>query len=138
MKDIIKIQEEVVIEQDGKKIILEKGDKIEILKDKSMRIAEGRQILAPYDVRVDYIQDSSVKSGSFLPIGRQKGGLGRVSSKNGIIEKGSPCEIVVMNMDGQGSIAFLVISEDFDSGIEKFVWLAYGSKQEAREDGWNI
>lgn len=33
MKDVIKIQEEVVIEQDGKKIILEKGDKLKLLKE---------------------------------------------------------------------------------------------------------
>jgi hypothetical protein len=33
MKDIIEIQEEVVIEQDSKKIILEKGDRIEVLKE---------------------------------------------------------------------------------------------------------
>ena len=31
MKDIIEIQEEVVIDQEGKKIILEKGDKIKVL-----------------------------------------------------------------------------------------------------------
>jgi hypothetical protein len=135
---IIEIQEEVVIEQDGKKIILEKGDRIEVLEDNFMRIIESQQILAPYDVKVDYIQDSSASNSSFLPIGRQKGGLGRVSSKNEIIEKGSPCEIVVMSTAGQGSIAFLVMSEDFDLGIQKFVWLAYSSRKEAREDGWNI
>jgi hypothetical protein len=33
MKKIITIQEEVVIEQDDKKIILEKGDRIEVLKE---------------------------------------------------------------------------------------------------------
>lgn len=138
MKDVIKIQEEVVIEQDGKKIILEKGDKIKLLKDKSTRITESQQILAPYDIKVDYIQDSSISNKSSLPVGRQKGGLGRVSSKNEIIEKGSPCEIVTMSTTGNGSIAFLVMSEDFDSEIQKFVWLAYGSRKEAREDGWNI
>jgi hypothetical protein len=138
MRDIVEIQEEVVIEQDGKKIILEKGDRIEVLEDKFMKIIESQQILAPYDVKVDYIQDSSASNSSFLPIGRQKGGLGRVSSKNEIIEKGSPCEIVVMSTTGQGSISFLVMSEDFDLEIQKFVWLAYSSRKEAREDGWNI
>jgi hypothetical protein len=138
MRDIVEIQEEVVIEQDGKKIILEKGDRIEVLEDNFMRIIESQQILAPYDVKVDYIQDSSASNSSFLPIGRQKGGLGRVSSKNEIIEKGSPCEIVVMSTTGQGSISFLVMSEDFDLEIQKFVWLAYSSRKEAREDGWNI
>lgn len=32
-ENVIEIQEEVVIEQDGKKIILEKGDKFKILKE---------------------------------------------------------------------------------------------------------
>lgn len=103
-----------------------------------MRIIESQQILAPYDIKVDYIQDSSASNKSFLPIGRQKGGLGRVSSKNEIIEKGSPCEIVDMNTAGNGSISFLVMSKDFDLRIQKFVWLAYSSRKEAREDGWNI
>jgi rubrerythrin len=137
-EEFFTLDSDMAIEQNGQSYIIEKGDKIKLLKDKSTRITESRQILAPYDVKVDYIQDSSASNSSFLPIGRQKGGLGRVSSKNEIIEKGSPCEIVVMSTTGQGSISFLVMSEDFDLEIQKFVWLAYSSRKEAREDGWNI
>lgn len=35
MKNIITIQEETMIEQDGKKIILEKGDRIRVIQEKS-------------------------------------------------------------------------------------------------------
>lgn len=43
MKNIVEIKEELVIEQDGKKIILEKGDRIEVLKEERM-----------YSISIDY------------------------------------------------------------------------------------
>ena len=50
LEHVIEIQHDVKIKQEGHDIILEKGDRIEVLEDNSMRIIESQQILAPYDV----------------------------------------------------------------------------------------
>jgi hypothetical protein len=84
--NIIEIQKELVIEQDGKKIILEKGDRIEVLKEAKM-----------YSIDIDY--DPAELNGDVLHRFKIK--------KTNDIRQLSGMHMAILTGDRIGLIAFL-------------------------------
>ena len=86
MKKIIKVEEEVTIKQKDKKIILEKGDRIEVLKEAKM-----------YSIDIDY--DPAELNGDILKRFKIK--------KTDDIRQLSGMHMAILTGDRIGLIAFL-------------------------------
>lgn len=121
-KETIEIQEEVQIGN----VILEKGDKVKILKE----IVSGDG-LTPYRVLADYRIISGIKYRSKTPIKSVGSELS--------IPAGSPYYLREYFEHVDNSISFKISYHVDGNPDEEIVsWLTYDSKNIARKDGWKI